>query len=149
MPVLQSGGSLVTTGSIVDGTILNDDISAAAAIEQAKIAGIIGAATDIVSVEITAGTTHSLTTLAGQRVIVIAKGHVLLNGGPGSTVTTLAYNGVSKDTVTAGENSTSSTSYHPFCLLYTEIPGAATQNVTVTGSSYSPSNVKILVIKLK
>lgn len=149
MAFLTSGGSLVTSSNIVDGEIINDDIAAAAAIAQAKIAGILDDGNDIVDVEVTVGSTHSLTTVAGQRVVVFAKGSVNINGGPSSTTINLNYNSVLKDTVSAGENSTSSTSHHPFSLMYTEIPGAATQNITVTGSSYTPSNVVILVLKLR
>lgn len=146
MPVLQSGGSLVTTGSIVDGTILNDDIAAAAAIAQSKIAGMLGNSNDIVSIEVTVGTTHSLTTVAGQKVLVFAKGDITDGTGTGRTIA-LQYNAVTKDSV--GSNTGGSATRSPFALMYTETPGAATQNVTVSTSGGSLANVVIVVVKLK
>ena len=85
------------------------------------------------TIETTTGTTHSLTTVAGQRVIVWAKGVVTALSG-GQTVS-LLYNGVSKDSNTA--IASSGTHQQGFCLMYTETPGAATQNITVTGSNGS------------
>ncbi len=94
-----------------------------------------------VSSEVTVGTTHTLTTTAGQRVIVWAKGVMVANAG-GNTVT-LQYNGVTKDSQVAVASSGSH--QNGFCLFYTETPGAATANITVTGAAAS---VVIMVLKL-
>lgn len=96
------------------------------------------------SFETTTGTTHSLTTVANQKVIVWAKGNLTLGGGGGSNLE-LKYNGVQKDIVTAA---TADGATHPFSLMYTEIPGAGTQNLTVTSTSGTPANVVIIVCKL-
>jgi flagellar basal body rod protein FlgB len=94
-----------------------------------------------VSSEVTVGTTHTLTTTAVQRVIVWAKGVMVANAG-GNTVT-LQYNGVTKDSQVAVASS--GTHQNGFCLFYTETPGAATANITVTGAAAS---VVIMVLKL-
>ena len=95
-----------------------------------------------VSSETTTGTTHSLTTTATQKVLVIAKGSC--DGTVVRTIT-LKYNGVTKDTITAGI--IGGNVIHPFCLTYTESPGLATQNITVTTDSGSLANVVITVLK--
>lgn len=95
-----------------------------------------------ISVETTTGVTHSLTTTAGQVVCVWAKGDI--QSGSTGTVRTLnlKYNSVDKDTVTM----TDSTAYpHPFALMYTETPAAGTQDITVTTSGGTMSNVVIMV----
>lgn len=144
MAFLTSGGSSVTSANIVDGEIVNADISASAAIAQSKIAGSVPNNTDLISFEQTVGTTHSLTTVAGQRVLVIATGQE--NHGTGNQTTNLQYNAVTKATVDMGAGT--STTYNNFCLQYTEVPGAATQNITVT-SGGTLANVTITVIKLR
>lgn len=99
--------------------------------------------TAILSVGTTTGTTHSLTTIANQRVIVWAKGD--FTGTSSDTNIELKYNTVQKDIVVvdAGSNSDN----FPFALMYTETPGAATADITVTSSSGSLQNVKIIVLK--
>lgn len=92
-----------------------------------------------------ATTTLSLTTIANQRVIVWAKGDVDNSFVNGDTTITLAYNGVTKDSArihTPAANAATGTI--PFTLMYTETPGAATQNITVSGGQ----NVVIIVLKL-
>lgn len=96
-----------------------------------------------VTVEGTAGATHSLTTTSGQVVLVTAKGTI--NSATSNDVITLAYNGTSKDTVTVDQST--SGGKVPFFLTYFETPGAATQNVTVT-STASLTDLKITVTKL-
>lgn len=146
MAFLTSGGSLVTSSSIVDGEIINDDVSAAAAIAQSKIGIGLNGATDLFSIERTVGTTHSLTTTADQRVLVFAKGDI--TDGTGSTRSiTLSYNAVTKDTVNS--QGSGSATVNPFALSYSEVPGAATQNITVAASAGSLANVVITVIKFK
>ncbi len=143
MAFLTSGGSAVTSSNIVDGEIVNDDINPAAAIAQSKIAGASGSNSDLFVIEQTNGTTHSLTTLANQRVLVIVSGDATTAGA--THTIDVQYNGVSKSQVTidVGSGSTSG-----WCTTYTEVPGAATHDITIsTGASLG--NVKILVIKFK
>jgi len=96
--------------------------------------------------ETTTGTTVSLTTTATQRVLVWATGDI------STTLTartiTLAYNGVTKDTIIV--SSPSDVTKYRFLLMYTEVPGAATQNITVTSTPTGGTlaNVIITVVKL-
>jgi len=99
---------------------------------------------NLVVVEVTTGVTHSLTTVAGQKVVVIAKGN--LTPGTSSRNVLLNYNAVQKDIVVIRQ--AAATDVIPFCLQYTETPGAATQNITVTTSGGSLANVVILVFKI-
>lgn len=88
------------------------------------------------------GTTESLTTTATQRVIVWAKGDITTTA---IVTVELAYNNVVKDRVGVGY--TSSIRF-PFALIYTEVPGAATNNITVRATGGTLANVKIMVLKL-
>lgn len=104
----------------------------------------IGNPAPFLSFETTAGATHSLTTVANQRVIVWAKGDETDDGAGGTVV--LSYNGVQKDVVGIKVGSTQK---NPFALMYTEIPGAGTHDITVTETgSTTLSNVVIMVCKL-
>lgn len=142
MAFLTSGGSTATSATIVDNEIVNADINSAAAIAQSKIAAQANNNTDIVSIESTSGTTHSLTTVAGQKVTVFA--FFQWTGiGSGATLS-LAYNAVTKHSMSVtGDN----TWGHSGCLSYSEVPGAATANITV--SAPSGANCQIIVIKTK
>jgi hypothetical protein len=95
--------------------------------------------------QITSGTgaTLSLTTIAGQKVIVIAKGNY--SGASGADTVLLKYNGVTKDTL-AIDGIDSANESNAFMLMYTETPGAATANITVT-SGYTLGNIVIIAIK--
>lgn len=96
-----------------------------------------------VSSESTTAATHSLTTIANQRVVVWAKGDV--TGAVPSTIT-LDYNSVTKDTVVTDAGGAGDK--EAFSLMYTETPGAATQNITVAASGGATlANVKIMVMK--
>lgn len=97
-----------------------------------------------ITIETTTGTTHSLTTTAGQRVIVFAKGNT--SGSQIGSDILLQYNSVTKDTTAFAVTSGSSSTRYPFALMYTETPGAATADITVSGATVS--NVVILVIKI-
>jgi hypothetical protein len=146
MGIFTGGGSQVGSAQINDGAIVNADVNAAAGIAQSKIAGNANAAGDIVSVETTAGVTHALTTLAGERVLVIAKGNLSDGTGTARTIS-LNYNGVAQDSVvTTGGGSATRIG---FCLTYTAIHGADTQNITVTTTGGALENVDIMVLKLK
>lgn len=149
MAFLTTGGSLVTSDSIVDGSVLNADVNAAAAIAQSKIAGTPNDNTGIVAVERTVGATHALTTVANQRVVVIATGNLGISSSTLLDTVNLKYNGVTKDSIEVGESGGNGNNRDAFCLTYTEVPGAATANITVDADFYSPTNVKILVMKFK
>lgn len=97
-----------------------------------------------VSVESTAAATHSLTTVADQVVMVIAKG--VYTGESTEQTVTLAYNGVAKDTVVIDADISSER--YPFTLVYTETPGAATANITLTASSGTINQPVIMVQKI-
>ena len=101
-------------------------------------------AASTVTIETTAGVTHSLTTIAGQRVIVWAKGNSNKSAAGGATVT-LRYNGVVKDTVVVGLTLSTSVLEAGFSLMYTETPGAGTQNITVITDGGTLTNVRIIV----
>lgn len=83
---------------------------------------------------------YSLTTTAGQRVIVFARGVYTTTGG-GAVSYNLTYNGVTKDTVTVQLGA--GADRNVFSLMYTEIPGAATANVAISGGS----ELKLIIIK--
>lgn len=98
--------------------------------------------------EVTTGATHSLTTIAGQKVIVFVKGNFsITSAGSQQVDVVLKYNAVTKDTVTVYNENVTTT--RAFALMYTETPGAATQNVTVTSSTGTLANVVIIVWKFK
>lgn len=87
------------------------------------------------------GTTLSLTTGANDKVIVWAKGNTATGQTSAAHNYYLNYNGVQKDVVTSdGETSDVS----PFSLNYTETPGAATHDITVTSDAGTPTNVVII-----
>ena len=97
------------------------------------------------SIEETVGTTHSLTTVANQKVLVIVKGD--FTGSSNQQTISLKYDGVDKDTVEV-RHSSASNGFLPFTLMYTEVPGAATKNITVTVSVGTIARVRITVQKL-
>ena len=99
---------------------------------------------NLVTVEVGTGATKSLTTVADQRVVVIAKGN--LTPGTTSRNVLLNYNAVQKDIVVIKQGATADVV--PFCLEYTEIPGAATHDITVTTSGGTLANIVILVFKI-
>lgn len=144
MPLFTSGGSSVTSANIIDGQIIDADISSSAAIALTKLGIGGGTNSDVFSVEQTTGATHSLTTVANQRVFVLAKGAC---SGVVTVTLTLQYNAVTKDTVTRGI--AGGDLIYPFALMYSEVPGAATQNVTINNSAGVLSDPKIMVLKLK
>lgn len=129
-----------------DGTLAaNSDMKVAT--QRAVKTYVDAEAGNAVTIETTAGATHALTTTAGQRVVVWAKGTVATPGGDAATDYSvyLKYNGVTKDTVVQNSGAAKRGS---FALMYTEIPGAATQNITVTTTGDSVSNVVIIVMKI-
>lgn len=143
MAFLQSGGGVVGSAQITDGAIVNADVNAAAAIVQSKIAGTANGNTDIIAAESSYATTHSLTTVAGQRVVVIAS--VRPDGAAGLVTVSLQYNGVTKHSTVVGSNSDG----QMVTLMYTEVPGAATANITLTTTAGTLDEPCIMVIKMK
>lgn len=100
--------------------------------------------------EVTAATTHSLTTTATQRVVVFAKGNLTNVGDTTNQTVTLKYNSVTKDSVTIAIDTDGIGGLSiPFSLMYTETPGAATQNVTIETTGATINNPVILVQKLR
>lgn len=112
---------------------------------QKAVKTYVDNASRAVDVESTSGTTHSLTTTAGQEVWVVAKGN-LADTNSTSTIE-LKYNGVQKDLVYA-VNYDSTPAEVPFCLQYIETPGADTQDITVTTNNGIVENVVIVVQKI-
>jgi hypothetical protein len=100
-----------------------------------------------ITIETTVGTTHSLVTTAGQKVMVWVTGVLqCVSAGSSTRTVSVKYNGVTKNSaIIYNENVTS---YRPFALMYTETPGAATQNITVTTSSDTLSDVVIMLQKI-
>ena len=99
------------------------------------------------TVETSTATTYSLTTTAGQTVIVWVKGDYINNTGTAPTGSiVLNYNSVQKDSLTI--KASASTERVPFALMYTETPGAATHDITVVGTSYTVANVVIIILKI-
>lgn len=84
---------------------------------------------------------YSLTTTAGQRVIVFAKAATGTFSTGGETDFTLSYNGVIKDTIKL--RAAGASERVGFSLMYTEIPGAATANITLSGGT----DQKLIIIK--
>lgn len=144
MPSASSGGSLVTGASIVDNSISNADIATNAAIAQSKIANLIANPGTLISIETGSGTPYSLTTIAGQKVLVIVKGNVADNSS--ESTTTLTYGGVTKDTVKCDGDAGSNL---PFTLLWTDIPGAGTADLAVANSIVAVENIVFVIIKLQ
>ena len=125
-----------------DGTLAGDsdtEIPSEKAVKTYVDTEVAGATS--ISVETTTGVTHSLTTTAGQVVCVWAKGNQTSTSGV--TNIYLNYNAVQKDTVVSRVSSSGDD--NPFCLMYTETPGAATQDITVTIDAGTIENVVIMV----
>lgn len=106
-----------------------------------------------VDYEGTTSTTHSLTTVASEEVAVWAKGWLNMSGDGTAAVVTLNYNAVEKDRVEIQFSSNDTfagdvplnNAREPFALMYFETPGAATQNITVSTTAGTLTNVKIMV----
>lgn len=148
MPVITSGGSLINTQSIVNGTIVNEDINAAAAIALTKLAGLIGNPGDFISIAQTTGTTVDVTLDGNTRILVLAKGDITTTGN--ETVTySLRQDTVVKDTVIS--NASSGGDRVPWSLMYSEVPAADTYTIDVIDDAGmgDVANVKIMVIKLR
>jgi hypothetical protein len=105
--------------------------------------GPAGAGTAIIA-ELSAGTSHLLSTLAGQMVVVTAKGSF----GNATTVQTvsLAYGGTTVD-ATQVRNSNSN-DRNGFALIWVGTPGAATASLTVETTGGTLYDVAITVIKI-
>lgn len=88
------------------------------------------------------GTTLSLTTIANQKVVVIATGYQNSAGGTIPTLE-LKYDGTTKHSVVNERNNI------PFTLMYSETPGAGTKNITVTTTAGTIANVVITAFLLR
>lgn len=98
-------------------------------------------------IETTVGTTHSLTTIAGQKVMVWVTGVLrCVSAGTSTRLVSVKYNSVTKNSATIYNENV--TTYRPFSLMYTETPGAATQNITVTTDADTLADVVIMVLKI-
>lgn len=115
---------------------------------QKAVKAYVDAFVGAVSVSSTTGTSLSVTTTSSQTLIVFAKGDMQQSFVSGETSVNLKYNSVTKDTVNinmaAGNAQNGKV---PFALMYTESPGEATHNITVTGTN-TLANVVIIAIKL-
>jgi len=113
---------------------------------QKAVKAYVDAYIGAVVIETTTGVTHSLTTTAGQKVIVLVKGTMAVIGSTSSDnyYAYLKYNAVTKDTALFGGGAEREL---PFALQYTETPGAGTQNITVIGDG-TLTNVVIIVMKI-
>lgn len=109
--------------------------------------GTIALTSDItgnIAIYSTTGTTLSITTTAGQKVVAWAKGDIIQTGTANYNVS-LKYNSVTKDVVQVGQEDTAAQGwYSAFSLMYTETPGAATHDITVTTSGGTLENVVII-----
>ena len=108
--------------------------------------GLVSEGSTVV-IETTTGTTHSLTTVANQKVIVWVKGY-LTGGYTVQGTVTLKYNTVQKDSSYVYIHGFNGDCSIPFALMYTETPGAATQNITVETDGGTLTGVVIIVQKI-
>lgn len=88
------------------------------------------------SIESTTSATYSLTTTAGQKVLVIAKGQIRIG------TMTLSYNGTVVDTTTVYGSNT--IDLNAFTLLWTATPGAATADLVISGGL----DLRMIIIKI-
>lgn len=102
----------------------------------------VAVAASPITIETSTSTPYSLTTTAGQKVIVWARG-VQRTGGGQQTVT-LAYNAVTKDSVLVDSDADGNV----VSLMYTETPGAATQNITLTTSGATLDSISFIIMKI-
>lgn len=73
MPLIGAGGSIVSSANIVDGTIVNADVSASAAIAASKLSGLPYGLLDYQSLSSPAATITSATFTAKKFIRVIAR----------------------------------------------------------------------------
>jgi hypothetical protein len=145
MPSVTGGGASNISGAqITDGSISNADIASNAAIDYTKLAGIVGNPAAFFSVEESTAATYDVTTVANQKLIVMANcGN---DGAAGTTITvSLKYGGVTKGTSTAGNGN----SRPDNCVVWaTFTPGAGTATLSLSPSTGSLNNQRWLIFKL-
>lgn len=100
----------------------------------------------LLTVETTTGTTHSLTTTAGQVVMVFVSGNIYNGSGVINLTVDLKYNGVTKHSFY--KPNLSSPASDGFALQYTETPGAGTHDITVVTDGGTLTAIKIMVLKI-
>jgi len=117
-------------------------------IDNLSIAGSVPATTSVQgiaylpTIEYTASTTHSLTTVADQKIIVWARG--VQSNFAGSKTITLKYNGVTKDSIAYN-----STAVGVVSLMYTDTPGAGTHDIVLATDVGNISDGLIIVLKIR
>jgi len=89
--------------------------------------------------------TYSLTTVAGQRVVIIAKGNTFASGGISDTDIYLKYNGSTVDHILAEGISSANTEV--FSLIHTFVATTTTANVVVESNSQDMNDIKIIIMK--
>jgi hypothetical protein len=123
------------------------------AIDQIVAAGAQDATTSVKGIaklpriETTAGNTHVLTTLAGERVIVWSAGN-MSDANIGDHTLELKYDGTVKHTILVTQRANSVTTKHPYTFLHTFTPGAATANLTVTGTGGETLENNVFIIQI-
>lgn len=102
-------------------------------------------AASVITIQTGTTATTSLTTTAGQKVIVWAK--ATATPSTNTSTVTLAYNGVTKDTVDChGLQGALASAACPVSLMYTETPGAATHDITLTANnSCGLANIVVII----
>lgn len=109
----------------------------------ASIVGISSIVSQKIQISSVAGTTLGLTTAATDQVTVWAKGHITGSATAGSVA--LIYNGVTKDAIAVKQAAAADQT--GFALMYSEIPGAATQNIVasvIANGALTIGEVKII-----
>jgi len=87
--------------------------------------------------------TLSVTTSGTETIMVWAKASHEGGGSASNAIISLKYNAVTKDTVVSDDGAAASGSV---ALQYTEVPAAGTQDITLTTSSGTLANIKIMYI---
>jgi hypothetical protein len=133
--------------SVLNGNFdaLNHDILAGQARSSVLTASIAGLKT--ISVSSANGVALPLTTSAGDKVVVWAKG--LITGTTNVSSVALMYNGVIKDVISLSQSADFNTNPLTFSLMYSEVPGAQSASIMTSvvsniGGTTILSNVKIL-----
>lgn len=110
---------------------------------SASIVGLSSIVSQKIQISSVAGTTLGLTTAATDAVTVWAKGHITGSNAAGSVA--LIYNGVTKDSLSVKQAAAADQT--GFALMYSEIPGAATQNIiasVIANGALTIGEVKII-----
>lgn len=110
---------------------------------SASITGLSSVLSQKIQTSSVAGSILSITTTANDFVTVWAKGHITGSGSAGSVA--LIYNGVTKDSLSVKQAAAADQT--TFALMYSEMPGAATQNIVasvIANGALTIGEVKII-----